>query len=232
MWSRTEPVACELRFLRTAADIERRAVPEVDPTTKRPARRAPSSAQPARAATERFFRPLIALSERDLAYLTEIDHRDHEALAAIDPRAATGGRCTLRARRRAPAGRGLGGRRRPWQRRGVATAPSRAPRRAGARGRDHALRGPGHGREHRRNPALRAPRARPRAAAPSASGHLEPLIELPEPGAFGAGDPGPGCSGSGHEVDAQRVSPRGEPLSGGPTPAPAGSRPARPLSDL
>ena len=33
----------------------------------------------------RFFRPLDRLSGRDLAYLTEIDHRDHEALAAIDP---------------------------------------------------------------------------------------------------------------------------------------------------
>ncbi len=33
----------------------------------------------------RFFRALSELSERDLAYLTEIDHHDHEALAAIDP---------------------------------------------------------------------------------------------------------------------------------------------------
>ena len=33
----------------------------------------------------RFFSPLTELSERDLAYLTEIDHADHEALAAIDP---------------------------------------------------------------------------------------------------------------------------------------------------
>jgi hypothetical protein len=32
----------------------------------------------------RFFRPLDRLSKRDLAYLTEIDHCDHEALAAID----------------------------------------------------------------------------------------------------------------------------------------------------
>ena len=36
----------------------------------------------------RFFAPLSALSERDLAYLTEIDHHDHEALAAIE--SATG----------------------------------------------------------------------------------------------------------------------------------------------
>ncbi|MFL5892076.1 MAG: GNAT family N-acetyltransferase [Solirubrobacterales bacterium] len=33
----------------------------------------------------RFFRPLDRLSERDLTYLTEIDHHDHEALAALDP---------------------------------------------------------------------------------------------------------------------------------------------------
>ena len=33
----------------------------------------------------RFFSPLTELSNRDLAYLTEIDHSDHEALAALDP---------------------------------------------------------------------------------------------------------------------------------------------------
>lgn len=33
----------------------------------------------------RFFAPLTDLSERDLSYLTEIDHHDHEALAALDP---------------------------------------------------------------------------------------------------------------------------------------------------
>jgi RimJ/RimL family protein N-acetyltransferase len=33
----------------------------------------------------RFFSPLTDLSDRDLAYLTEIDHADHEALTAIDP---------------------------------------------------------------------------------------------------------------------------------------------------
>jgi RimJ/RimL family protein N-acetyltransferase len=33
----------------------------------------------------RFFSPLTELSSRDLAYLTEIDHSDHEALAAVDP---------------------------------------------------------------------------------------------------------------------------------------------------
>ena len=33
----------------------------------------------------RFFAPLTELSERDLTYLTEIDHHEHEALAAIEP---------------------------------------------------------------------------------------------------------------------------------------------------
>jgi GNAT superfamily N-acetyltransferase len=33
----------------------------------------------------RFFAPLERLSERDLRYLTEVDHHDHEALVALDP---------------------------------------------------------------------------------------------------------------------------------------------------
>ena len=33
----------------------------------------------------RFFGPHDQLTERELAYLTEIDHHDHEAVAAIDP---------------------------------------------------------------------------------------------------------------------------------------------------
>jgi RimJ/RimL family protein N-acetyltransferase len=33
----------------------------------------------------RFFRPLDELREDELAYLTEIDHHDHEALVALDP---------------------------------------------------------------------------------------------------------------------------------------------------
>src|SRR5436309_2677546 len=33
----------------------------------------------------RFFGPLDRLSRRDLEYLTEIDHHDHEALVAIHP---------------------------------------------------------------------------------------------------------------------------------------------------
>jgi GNAT superfamily N-acetyltransferase len=33
----------------------------------------------------RFFTPLTRLSDSDLAYLTEVDHHDHEGLVAIDP---------------------------------------------------------------------------------------------------------------------------------------------------
>jgi GNAT superfamily N-acetyltransferase len=36
----------------------------------------------------RFFRSVPELSERELAYLTDVDHHDHEALGALDP--ATG----------------------------------------------------------------------------------------------------------------------------------------------
>jgi nucleotide-binding universal stress UspA family protein/RimJ/RimL family protein N-acetyltransferase len=36
----------------------------------------------------RFFGPMTALRERDLDYLTQVDHHDHEALVALDP--ATG----------------------------------------------------------------------------------------------------------------------------------------------
>ncbi len=34
---------------------------------------------------QRFFAPVIRLNESDLVYLTEVDHRNHEALVAIDP---------------------------------------------------------------------------------------------------------------------------------------------------
>ena len=33
----------------------------------------------------RFFAPVVRLNDSDLAYLTEVDHRRHEALVAIDP---------------------------------------------------------------------------------------------------------------------------------------------------
>ncbi len=34
---------------------------------------------------QRFFAPVLKLGESDLVYLTEVDHRRHEALVAIDP---------------------------------------------------------------------------------------------------------------------------------------------------
>jgi GNAT superfamily N-acetyltransferase len=131
----------------------------------------------------RFFRPLDRLSERDLVYLTEIDHTDHEALAAIDPasgdlvgvaRYVRGAEPHL-----AEVSVAVGD---PWQRRGVATALlERLVERAREAQITHFValvldenieaislfehRAPGH--------------ARPRR---SASGHLELLIELPEPG--------------------------------------------------
>jgi GNAT superfamily N-acetyltransferase len=133
----------------------------------------------------RFFRPLTELSERDLAYLTEIDHRDHEALAAIDPRRddlvgvaryVRGAEPEL-----AEVSVVVGD---PWHRRGVATMLlEHLVERARAAGITHFValvmdentdaielfehRVPGH--------------ARPRR---SSSGHLELLIELPEPGAM------------------------------------------------
>ena len=33
----------------------------------------------------RFFAPMERLSEQDLRYLTEVDHHDHEAMVALDP---------------------------------------------------------------------------------------------------------------------------------------------------
>ena len=131
----------------------------------------------------RFFRPLDRLSERDLAYLTEIDHADHEALVAIDPdsgdlvgvaRYVRGAEPHL-----AEVSVVVGD---PWQRRGVATVLlEHLVERAREAQITHFValvldenveaislfehRVPGH--------------ARPRR---SASGHLELLIELPEPG--------------------------------------------------
>jgi len=34
---------------------------------------------------QRFFAPVVRLSDSDLVYLTEVDHRRHEAMVAIDP---------------------------------------------------------------------------------------------------------------------------------------------------
>jgi RimJ/RimL family protein N-acetyltransferase len=131
----------------------------------------------------RFFAPIQRLSARDLAYLTEIDHHDHEALAAIEP--ATGELVGVARYVRgaephlAEVSVVVGD---PWQQRGVATLLlERLVERARAAGVTHFValvmsenaealrlfehRVPGH--------------AKPRR---SKSGHLELLIELPDPG--------------------------------------------------
>ena len=131
----------------------------------------------------RFFRPLDRLSERDLVYLTEIDHTDHEALVAIDPEtgALVGVARYVRGAEPhlAEVSVAVGD---PWQHCGVATALlERLVERAREAQITHFVAlvldenveaiklfehlVPGH--------------ARPRR---SASGHLELLIELPEPG--------------------------------------------------
>ena len=38
----------------------------------------------------RFFSPRSALSESELRYLTEVDHHDHEALVAVEPKSGDG----------------------------------------------------------------------------------------------------------------------------------------------
>jgi RimJ/RimL family protein N-acetyltransferase len=38
----------------------------------------------------RFFEPVQRLTDQDLSYLTEVDHRDHEALIAVEPRTGHG----------------------------------------------------------------------------------------------------------------------------------------------
>ena len=133
----------------------------------------------------RFFRPVTEFSERDLAYLTEIDHHDHEALAAIDP--ATGELVGVARYVRgaepefAEVSVVVGD---PWQHRGVATSLlEHLVERARVAGVTHFVAlvmdentdalelfehlVPGHARPKR-----------------SSSGHLELLIELPEPGAM------------------------------------------------
>jgi len=131
----------------------------------------------------RFFRPLDRLSARDLVYLTEIDHHDHEALAAIEPETGhlIGVARYVRSHEsdQAEVSVVVGD---PWQGRGVATAlleqlVERA--RAGGIARFVAL------VMEDNTEALKLFEHRmPQGARPrrSESGHLELLIDLPEPG--------------------------------------------------
>jgi acetyltransferase len=131
----------------------------------------------------RFFRPVDTLSDRDLAYLTEIDHRDHEALAAIEPgsghlvgvaRYVRGAEPHL-----AEVSVVVG---EPWRRRGVATKLlEQLVERARSAGVSHftALVMDGNMEALRLFESRVPGGARPRR---SHSGHLELEIELPEPG--------------------------------------------------
>jgi RimJ/RimL family protein N-acetyltransferase len=176
-----EPVGAERVTLADATELEIR---QIGPDDKRLLSEGLERLSP-ESRYHRFFRQLTSFSERDLAYLTEIDHHDHEALAAIDP--ATGDLIGVARYVRgaephlAEVSVVVGD---PWQRRGVATTLlEHLVERARAAGVTHFValvmdentdairlfehRVPGH--------------ARPRR---SASGHLELLIELPEPGAL------------------------------------------------
>jgi len=131
----------------------------------------------------RFFRPIDRLSDRDLAYLTEIDHHDHEALAALDPET---GHLIAVARfvrsdeaDEAEVSVVVGD---PWQRRGVATALlERLAERAREEGVTHFVAlVMDENREALELFESRAPsNARPRR---SKSGNLELVIDVPEPG--------------------------------------------------
>jgi RimJ/RimL family protein N-acetyltransferase len=68
----------------TTRDGTELEVRPVEPADKEPLRLAFERLSP-ESRYRRFFSPLTELSSRDLAYLTEIDHSDHEALAAVDP---------------------------------------------------------------------------------------------------------------------------------------------------
>jgi GNAT superfamily N-acetyltransferase len=131
----------------------------------------------------RFFSPMTRLSQRDLAYLTEIDHSDHEALAAIEP--STGELIGVARYVRtgdpeeAEVAVVVGD---PWQRRGIATALlDRLVGRAREAGIELFL---AVVLSDNREALELLEHLSPDSPAPrrNAAGHLEMLIELPEPG--------------------------------------------------
>jgi RimJ/RimL family protein N-acetyltransferase len=134
----------------------------------------------------RFFAPPPRLSEQDLRYLTEVDHHDHEALAAVNPEngAIVGVARYVRSDdpTEAEVAVVVGD---PWQGRGVATALlQRLVARAREEGIDHFValvmsdntdalelfRHLAPGSSHTRR---------------SASGHTELVMGLPDPEGFG-----------------------------------------------
>jgi GNAT superfamily N-acetyltransferase len=142
----------------------------------------------------RFFSPLTSLSARDLAYLTEIDHSDHEALAAFEPESGeiVGVARYVRTDDAGNASEAGPGDRSPnaeasvvvgdeWQHRGVGTALlERLAERARAQGITHflaiVLSDNREALELFEHFAPESTQERTR------DGHLELLIELPEPG--------------------------------------------------
>jgi RimJ/RimL family protein N-acetyltransferase len=130
----------------------------------------------------RFFAPLDRLTERDLTYLTDVDHHDHEAIVGINPENGTivGDARYVRSDDPSEAEVAVivGD---PWQGHGVASALlERLVERARTEGIDHfvALVMSDNAEALQ---AFRhiAPDLRSRK---SASGHTELLIDLPAPG--------------------------------------------------
>ena len=130
----------------------------------------------------RFFAPLKRLSDQDLRYLTEVDHSDHEALVALGPEEEIIGVARyVRSEDPAEAEVAIvvGD---PWHGHGVATALlDRLTDRARDAGIDHfialVLSENEEAIELFRHVAPDGSTTRR-----SASGHVEMLIELPEPG--------------------------------------------------
>jgi RimJ/RimL family protein N-acetyltransferase len=130
----------------------------------------------------RFFAPLERLTSRDLSYLAEVDHHDHEAIVAVNPEngAIVGDARYVRSDdpTEAEVAVIVGD---PWQGHGVATVLlERLVERARAEGIDHfvalVMSDNDEAIEVFRH---LAPGSKLRR---SASGHTEILIDLPEPG--------------------------------------------------
>jgi protein lysine acetyltransferase len=134
----------------------------------------------------RFFAPLPRLSEQDLRYLTEVDHHDHEALAAVNPENGAIVGVARYVRRDDPTEAEVavvvGD---PWQGRGVATALlQRLVARAREEGIDHfvalVMSDNTDALELFRHLAPVSSHTRR-----SASGHTELVMALPDPERFG-----------------------------------------------
>jgi len=131
----------------------------------------------------RFFAPLSRLSEEDLTYLTEVDHSDHEALAAVEPGAGAviGVARYVRAEdpTEAEVAVVVGD---PWQGRGIASELlERLVERARAAGITHFVALVMSDNEGALE-LFRQLAPGGSSTRRSSSGHTEMLIELPEPG--------------------------------------------------